>query len=445
MRSGLKMSAAALIVLLTGCGSESEDDSAVFSQSEWKIIRTLSPVPELPPDPTNAHADDPTAAKLGQSLFFETSYAGPIVVADDGTNGGLGQLGEKGKVGCVSCHNPSAWFMDTRSKPNNVSLGVAYTLRNAPSLVNVVFYKFYGWGMKQDWPWVQASGSPESKDNTGGNRLQFAHMMYAKYRDTYNAIFPVPLDPALDPAAPDAARFPPSGKPKASPSDPDGPWELMTHEDQVIIKRIMSNVGKSIEAYERLLVSRNAPFDRFVAGDSNAISTSAKRGLKLFIGKAACVQCHSDPTFTDNKVHNTGVPQRGPNVPETDTGHFGDADLLLKNAYNGATEFSDDPQAGAEKLANIKVDAANTGAFRTKSLRNVEKTAPYMHDGCMATLEEALEFYDAGGGSSQFSGNKDPLLLPLNLSSAEKAALVAFLKTLTGDPIPEVLTTLPVP
>lgn len=439
------LSALTCLVLLLGCESEADDPQGVtFNDAELEIIQGLSPVPELPANPTNAFADDPAAAALGKRLFFETSYSGAIVVEDDGTNGGLGALGETGKVGCVSCHNPSDWYMDRRSTPNNVSLGVAYTPRNAPSLVNVVFYDYFGWAQKQDWPWVQASGSPESKDNTAGNRLKYAHMLYEKFRDDYDAIFPEPLDPALDPEAADAARFPPSGRPKAADAE-DGPWEMMAAEDRTIVQRIMSNSGKAIEAYERLLISRDAPFDRFVAGDDTAISASAKRGLKLFIGKAACVQCHADSSFTDNKVHNTGVPQSGANVPARDDGHFVDADLMLKNSYNGATQFSDDKEVGAEKLAAITVDEANTGAFRTKSLRHVEHTGPYMHDGCMDTLEEVVDFYDRGGGDADFVGTKDELLVPLNLSAGERDDLVAFLKTLTGQPIPEDLTTPPDP
>jgi len=433
------------LLVLLGCESETDADEGVtFSDAEMHIIQELGPVPAVPANPTNAFADDAAAAALGQRLFFEKSYSGPILVEDDGTNGGLGAKGETGKVGCVSCHNPSDWFVDRRSTPNNVSLGVGYTSRNAPSLVNVVFYDYFGWGEKQDWPWVQASGSPESKDNTAGNRLAYAHMLYEKFRDDYDAIFPEPLDPALDVDAADASRFPPSGRPKAADAE-DGAWEMMAAEDRTIIQRIMTNSGKAIEAYERLLISRDAPFDRFVAGEGDAISQGAKRGLKLFIGKAACVQCHSGATFTDNKVHNTGIPQTGPNVPERDDGHFSDASLMLKNAYNGATAFSDDPAAGAEKLAKITVDEANTGAFRTKSLRHVELTGPYMHDGCMSTLEEVVDFYDRGGGDSSFVGTKDELLVPLNLSSDEREDLVAFLKALTGEPVSEELTTPPDP
>lgn len=433
----------ALSVSAMAC-SEAALDEREFSSSEWAIIAELGPLPELPANPTNAYADDAAAASLGQQLFFETSYSGALTVADDGTNGGLGAAGETGLVGCASCHVPSSWFMDTRSVPGNVSLGAGYTPRNAPSLVNVAYYEWFGWGGKQESLWMQAAGSPESKDNTAGNRLGYAHMVYSQYRAQYDAIFAEPLDPALDPNAADAARFPASGKPKASPADPDGPWELMAAEDRTIVQRIMSNTGKAIEAYERLLVSRNSPFERFVLGESDALNSSARRGLKLFIGKAACVACHTGPTLTDQSFHNTGVAQSGPNVPETDDGRFTDVTKLLENKYSGTSQFSDDPVEGAEKTAGLQPNAQDSGKFRTKSLLHVAQTAPYMHDGSLETLADVINFYDRGGGESAHD-TKDPRLVPLNLTSAERADLVAFLESLTGEPVAPELTVAPTP
>jgi cytochrome c peroxidase len=421
----------ALVTALTACSSSGDDEGNEFSPAELDIISTLSPMPPLPANPTNRYADNLDAARFGRTIFNETRYSGAITVDASESDGALGALGETGKVGCASCHNPDAWYMDARSQPGNVSLGVGYTLRNAPSLVNVAYYRFFGWAEKQDNLWTQASGSPESKDNTAGNRLSFVHMLYDHFKDEYEAVFP-DLDPALDASAPDADRFPASGKPKANADDPDGAWENMTAEDRTYVMRVMSNVGKAIEAFERHLVSHDAPFDRFVAGDTSAMSASARRGLKLFIGKAACVACHADATFTDNLPHNTGVAQEGPNLPETDEGHFTDATLMLNNRYNGASEFSDDPEAGAAKLAEISAEESERGAFRTKSLRQIAETGPYMHTGSLQTLEEVVDFYDRGGDESGFSGTKDALMRPLNLSSAERADLVEFLRSLTG-------------
>jgi len=91
----------------------------------------------------------------------------------------------------------------------------------------------------------------------------------------------------------------------------------MTEEDKISINTVFANIGKAIEAYERLLISRNAPFDKYVAGDRNAIGEDAKRGLKIFIGKGVCILCHDNPNFTDNEFHNLGVPQ---GKLSTDTG-----------------------------------------------------------------------------------------------------------------------------
>jgi cytochrome c peroxidase len=431
----------ALATLALAC-SQANTEEAEFSSSELAIIDGLGPMPELPPNPTNAYADDPGAADLGQKLFFEASYSGALTVGDDGANGGLGQVGEKGKVACASCHMPASWFMDTRTLPNNVSLGAGYTTRNAPSLVNVAYYEWFGWGGKQESLWMQAAGSPESKDNTAGNRLGYAHMLYEKYAAEYDAVFPVPLDPALDPEAADAARFPLQGKPKAAATDPDGPWELMTAEDRLIVQRIMANTGKAIEAYERLLVSRNSAFDRFMQGEEGVLGASARRGLKLFIGKAACVACHSGPTFSDQTFHNTGVPQVGENVPEVDDGRFTDVKKLLENKYGGGSQFSDDPIIGAEKTAGMQPYEADAGKFRTKSLLQVAETGPYMHNGSLATLEDVIDFYDRGGDETPYE-TKDPRMVPLNLSSSERADLVAFLESLSGEPIPAALTAAP--
>ena len=157
------------------------------------------------------------AATFGQRLFFEKSYSGAIIVGDDGTNGGNGAVGETGKVGCVSCHDPTNWYIDTRSQPGNVSLGVNYTVHNAPSLVNAAYYKWLTWPGKMDSPWCQGANAPETPTDAGSSRLAYAHMVYAKYKSDYNALFPVPLDPALDPAAADASRFPATGNAEVEP------------------------------------------------------------------------------------------------------------------------------------------------------------------------------------------------------------------------------------
>ncbi|HEU4729249.1 MAG TPA: cytochrome c peroxidase [Kofleriaceae bacterium] len=420
-----------LVTAAIGCvpGKDMVDE---FTAEEFDQIRELGPLPDVPPDPTNRYADDPAAAAFGQRLFFEKSYSHALTIADPV----LGAVGDKGKIACASCHDPNNYYVDTRSRPNATSLGVTWTTRNAPSLVNTAYYRWASWGGKEDTLWYQGANGCESGVNFGGNRLEYAHMLFRKYRADYDAIFPVPLDPALDPAAPDAARFPPQGKPKSSSTAPDGPWELMASADRDIINQIMANIGKAIEAYERKLISRNAPIDRYIAGDYAALSPAAKRGLRLFIGKAACVDCHAGPAFTDQDFHNTGVPQVGLTLPRIDNGRFDDLPKTLTNTFNAAGKYSDDPATGMAKLAGMEVTDDLKGKFRTSSLRQIDRSGPYMHTGSLTTLNDVVQFYNWGGGSAEFSGTKSPAMVPLLLTNEEASDLVEFLGSLTGDPVP---------
>jgi cytochrome c peroxidase len=159
----------------------------------------------------------------------------------------------------------------------------------------------------------------------------------------------------------------------------------------------------------------------------------------LFIGKAACVDCHSGPAFTDNKFHNTGVPQIGVNLPRVDNGRFDDLARTLTNAFNGASKYSDNQPMGTEKLAGLMVTDDLKGLFRTGMLRQIDATGPYMHTGSLSTLEDVVQFYNWGGGTADFSGVKSNAMVPLLLTNEEQADLVAFLRTLTGEQPPAAL------
>ena len=171
----------------------------------------------------------------------------------------------------------------------------------------------------------------------------------------------------------------------------------------------LQGMAEAIAAYERTIISTNSSFDKYVAGDSSAMNESAVRGMALFKGKARCILCHNGPNFTDNQFHNLGVPQVGP----------------LK-----------------EDLGRYSVTRAekDKGAFKTPTLRSIHETAPYMHDGAFKTLEDVVEFLNAGGGANQ---NLSPLIKPLSLTHEETADLVAFLKSLTGEPIRFEMPNLP--
>ncbi len=183
---------------------------------------------------------------------------------------------------------------------------------------------------------------------------------------------------------------------------------------------------KAIAAFERAeMISRDSPFDRYQDGKRGALSDEAKRGLALFAGKAKCDRCHSGALFTDEDYHNLGVPQ-----PAT----F-DQDLLAQVALRYQHYIRGVPEKlyrTADRDLGLYYSTkrdADKGKFRTAPLRYLRYTAPYMHNGALATLEDVVDFYDRGGGDDP---NKSPLLEPLGLNDGEKADLVAFLDSLSG-------------
>jgi cytochrome c peroxidase len=432
MRRASFLASALILSGAMGCGGEGEDlYDGMFTSGEFIKVQALGPLPSLQPDTTNKYADDPVAAALGQRFFFEEGYSGAIVVGDDGENGGLGAVGETGKVSCRSCHLEE-WFVDTRSRPNGTSLGIDWFFRNSPSMVNVAYYeKQFGWSGFNDSLW--AKNLIPAEFVMGMDRSVVAHFLYQKYRDEYDALFDTPLPAELDPDHPEAARFPATGTPLA----PEGPWKDMTSADRDAVNRVYANFGKAIEAYERLLISVGSPFDRYADGDTAAMTDAGKRGLKLFIGKAGCDACHSGPTLTDEKFHNTAVPQNGDHVlmgPDFDPGRFGGIDVYLGSDFNTHGPYNDDPSI--DRTVGVAPTESLLGAFRTKSLHNVARTGPYMHTGALTTLKEVIEFYNQGGATSGYAGVRDELVQPLNLTEAEMDDLVAFLESLTGDPVP---------
>jgi cytochrome c peroxidase len=434
---------ALLLVTLAGAGCEANTlagGTDGFAEQEWQLVRELQPLSEpVLESPFNEYASNDEAARFGHKLFFETEFATAIKI-----DGPSGKVGETGKISCASCHDPATYFADPRGT-SGLSHGTSYTSRNSPSLVNVAYYDWFNWDGRRDSLASQGGGTLETGTNGASTRLQVAHVVYAKYKSDYESLFGA-LDPALDANAPDASRFPPTGRPKVSGAA-DGPWEMMASEDRAAVNLVMANIGKSFEAYERKLVSANSPFEQYLRNQSTkAFSGAAKRGLKLFVGKAACNECHRGPILSDNEFHNVGVPQAVEfYAPAVDEGRFAGLPELLSNSYRTSGMYSADPQAGEEKLAEVtKLNESESareylrGRFRTPGLLHVAETGPYFHNGSAKSLREVVEHYNRGGGEDgTFSGALDPKIRPLLLTPDEVADLVAFLNSLTGDPVAE--------
>jgi cytochrome c peroxidase len=196
----------------------------------------------------------------------------------------------------------------------------------------------------------------------------------------------------------------------------------------------MESVGAALASYERTLVSGDSAFDRWrYGGDETALSPAAQRGAALFTGEAGCASCHlvgeRSALFTDHGLHNTGVGFRASMRP---------AETRRRVQVAPDTVLSFDPAviaASAEPPPNdlgryeITLDPADRWKYRTPTLRNVALTAPYMHDGALATLGDVVAFYDAGGVPNP---GLDSRIRPLGLSETQRRDLVAFLEALTG-------------
>jgi len=398
-----------------------------LSRAEHALIETELGILEAvaPPEPSNAFADDPAAAALGQAYFFDARYS------------------SNGAISCATCHDPAVGYQDARAA---TSLGLAYTGRHAPTCLNAAVSRddsdtnWQFWDGRSDSLWSQALGPPESDVEMGGSRTGVVYLIYDHYREPHEAIFG-PLPELRDAAG--EPRFPLSAKP-GTPQ-----WESMTDEARDEIDRVYVQFGKAIDAYERLLIRGNAPFDQWFdelvvhEERSEALTPSALRGLRLFIGKANCIACHRGPNFTDQRFHNLGVRQEGPYVASRDAGRSEGIAAAAQGEFSCASKWSDHPNKSACAVASLANDAADLGAFKTPSLRNVADTPPYMHTGHLATLEDVVRFYDAGGDSDGFVGTRDSQIRPLNLTEREIGDLVDFLESLSGDDLPHHLTRTP--
>lgn len=477
------------------------DPSCAFSSDEWRRLGKLSPLPEPPADHSNRYRDLPAAIKLGAAFFSDARFSGPATQVN-----ALGQpsavarapLGRPAGVACATCHDLGRAGIDATSVPGNISEGAGWTDVNALSIVNNVYNRLWFRNGRADSAWAVSVGVAESPTTMNGDRMQTAWVIADAYRDYYDALFgpdgySLPLrgqssdlSAMLDPSGhcpmngvcPDGCRlngvclpkFPLHGKPGRiagcqldSSDEPFGDaWDCMDAGDQEAVKRVLVNWAKALDAYQAIQISGETPFDRFIreGPESPAISSSAKRGARLFVGKAACIDCHGGPLFSDGDFHNVGAPQSGPGVPRVEDcrantacdcvngvnclpfGAWDGLDKLTGNKYLRSSPFSDDPgdMSRADELARARTARttdALKGAWRTPSLREVAVTGPYMHDGIYETLADVVRHYSRGGNPNETVGQPAVDIKPLGLTPDEQADLVAFLETLTADRPPQ--------
>jgi cytochrome c peroxidase len=390
----------------SGCDSPTASTAADrWSPSERETLRSLwlGSLPPLRPDPTNRFADDPRAVRLGHKLFFDT------------------RLSVNGQVACATCHLPDREFQD--GVP--LARGVALTTRRTMPIAGTAHLPWLLWDGRKDSQWAQALGPLENPHEHGGSRGLYIHVLARHYEAEYRELFG-PL-PAL-------GRLPVAAGPVDDPAA-RAAWERLSRDERDAVSRAFANLGKSIAAYERRIQFAPSRFDRYVAAvlenrtpsPSEALTQDEISGLRLFMGKGSCTDCHGGPILTDGHFHNTGVPVGSGSA--ADLGRASGAKEVVADEFNCRSRYSDAKPEECRELDFIVTDGADLiRAFKSPSLRNVADRPPYMHAGQLATLREVLEHYNRAPSAPR--GRSE--LRPLGLSQRELHQLEAFLRTLSG-------------
>ena len=304
-------------------------------------------LPAMPPMPAD-NASTPERIALGKALFFDPRLSG------------------NGALSCATCHNPALGWSD--GLKTAVGTGGRVLGRATPTIVNTAYNTQFMWDGRKKSLEDQALGPMKTREEMDTDFTALLGRMRAM--PGYVAMF-----------------------------EQAYPHEGISEE----------TIAKAIAAFERTVVSSDSPFDRWVAGDTRALTPAQWRGFQVFVdpAKGNCAACHSGPNFTDNGFHNIGIKSAG----AADPGRF-----------------------AIRPIASIK------GAFKTPSLRDIELTAPYFRDGSAATLRDVVDHYVRGGDDRS---NLSPDIKPLDLTEQEKEDLVAFMRSLTGRRTAFVLPELP--
>jgi len=326
-----------LLAMLTGCSGEKEatapeaakeNKTAAADPLDEKLRKSFQPLGEMPVPADNEMSE--AKVELGKQLFFDPRLSG------------------HNKSSCATCHAPGQGWGDGLAKFATFTNGEGP--RNSPTVINSGYYTANFWDGRAKSLEEQALGPIQSDKemNQPLDGLIAELQAVPGYVEGFKSVF----------------------------------GSAVTAE----------NVAKALAAFERTVVIRDSKFDKYLAGDLNALTAQEKKGGEVFLGKGSCASCHTGPNLTDNAYHNLG--------------HSGD-----------------------EGRYAVTKKEEDKGRFRTPGLRGLSYTKPYFHDGSAKTLEDVVEYYDKGG---EAGANKDPLMKPLGLTAEEKANLVAFLKAMDG-------------
>jgi cytochrome c peroxidase len=367
-----------MLLLATGC------EEPFPNAGELEILNGLWGLPSKPPaDPTNRLHGNAQAVALGKKLFMDAG------------------LSSCGTVSCASCHKEDGLaFPEARA----IGCGGQLTGRNAPGILNVASTQWLMWDGRADRTWNQPLLPLLNPAEMASSPAVLRARLAERYDGDYQGLF---------------------GKSPAA---------------ETVDEQLLANFGKVVGSYLSTLVRVQAPFDtdvrRFLEAEEAGTQESdpAYPRLKVFVRTGRCVGCHQGPTLSDNRFHVVGVED----ASAGNVGAKAGVAALLASVFRGDGLYSDDREFVRGRLETLRREVEDKpenfeGAFRTPSLRNVALTAPFMHTGALATLEEVVEHYDQGGDAAgSYMGALSPSVHRLSLTTAEKAALVELLKSLTG-------------
>lgn len=381
MRVWRPLPAPVLALLLAGLAHGARADSGLldFTPDEQARIQQHGPWPPPPAtDPGNRWSGQAQAVALGQRLFFDR------------------RLSPDGRVACASCHQPGRAFTDGRAR----SQGRVALDRNAPSVWNAVHERWQGWDGAADSLWSQAIRPLVDPREMASRPARVAAVVRrdADLSCRWTAVFGAP--PRYDAEA------------------------------------TLVQAAKALGAFNATLVSGRTPFDDFrdalARGDRQAAARyplAAQRGLRLFVGRGQCHLCHVGPMFSNGEFADIGVPFFvRPGV--VDPGRHGGIQALQASAHNLLSSWSDGPPEAALKTRHVDLQHRNFGEFKVPSLRNVARTAPYMHDGQLPTLDAVLQHYSRLN-MDRLHADGEAILQPLRLTTDETRDLRAFLHSLS--------------
>jgi len=378
-----------------------------WSDRESRLLASLSlsKLDPAPASPSNRYALNPAAAALGKRLFFDK------------------QLSGSGELSCATCHQPGMHYTDGLAR----SQGAGEAMRNSPTLVGTAYNRWFYWDGRRDSLWAQALIPFEAADEMGSSRVGVLRVVAEDdgYHTDYQHVFDTSIDIDFEGLPEHAGPFGDDAARKA--------WATLSHEDQERINTAYANIGKAIAAFERTLMPAETRFDRFVDSlDSRdakvAFSKREAAGARLFLDadKTQCLQCHNGPLLTNGEFHNIGSGNFSGDT--LDFGRSIGLRAVLMDEFNCLGPYSDAEQYECRELLFLNTDShlPLRGAFKVPTLRGLNRTAPYFHDGRFETLREVLEFYN-DPPSTEIAGPHE--LKPLGLTDEQLGQLEAFLLT----------------